>query len=81
MEVIHQGLVLEFAFETAWVANAVPGFDADEGGVLLVGAPKGDDGGAELYGHFSLACLVEQFGTAYLALVDLHAVVAARSVR
>ena len=56
---IHQRLVLELTLETSWIADAVPGFDADEGRLLAIGTPEGDDGCSEGDGDFGLACLVE----------------------
>ena len=76
LQMVHQGLVLEFTGETARITETIPGFDADKGGILLVGAPEGDDRRMELYCHPWIPVSTEQFGTMHLTLVDLHAVVA-----
>ena len=76
MEVVHEGLVLELTAEAAGIAQTIPGLDTYKGSVLPEGAPEGDDGGAEFDRDLGIACFVEQFGTAHLTLVDLHAVVA-----
>ena len=80
MEMVHEGLVFELALETTGIAQTVPRFDAYEGSLLLVGTPESDDRGAEVDCYYGIACFVEQLGTVYLALVDLHTVVAPRVV-
>jgi len=73
--VVHVGLVAEFSLIAAGVAEAVPWLDADEGGLLLIGAPEGDDGAAVVEGHGGRAVGVEQACLMGLAVVDLDAVV------
>ena len=73
---VHQGFVLEFAVEATRIANAIPRLDADEGCLLVVGTPEGNDGGAEGDCDLGLSCLVQQFCAMQLALVNLDGVVA-----
>ena len=54
LEVVHEGFVLKLAVEATRVANAVPRFDADEGGVFVVWTPECDDGCAEVDGDLRL---------------------------
>ena len=73
---IHQGLVLELAFEVSWVANAIPRFYADERSLFAVRTPEGADWCLVVYRHSGLASGIHQYGTVRLALVNLHRVVA-----
>ena len=73
---VHQGLVLELALETTWVAKSIPRLDADEGSLFAERTPEGDDRRAEVESHLWLAVSTQQLCTMHLALVNLHAVVA-----
>lgn len=76
LQMVHQRLVAELSLEAARIADAVPRLDTDEGGLLAVRTPKGDDRRAEGERHLRLAIGPQQFGTMQLALVDLDGVVA-----
>jgi hypothetical protein len=43
LKVIHQRLVLELTIEPSRITDAVPWFNADEGSLLAIGTPEGDD--------------------------------------
>jgi hypothetical protein len=74
--VVHEGFILELTTEAARITNAVPWLDTDEGCLFAVRTPEGNDGGTEGYSHLWLSCLIENFCTVELTLVDLDGVVA-----
>ncbi|MBR6264151.1 MAG: hypothetical protein IKR05_13175, partial [Prevotella sp.] len=76
LEVIHEWLIFEFTTETTWIADAVPGFDADERCLLAVWTPKGNNGCTKVNGYLRLTVSTQEFGTVELALVDLDGIVA-----
>ena len=71
---VDERLVFELTFETARVANTIPWFEADEGCILLIGTPKGDDRAfvTEPYSHAAVG--IQQFHTACLILVQFHGI-------
>lgn len=73
---IHEWLIFEFTTETTWIADAVPGFDADERCLLAVWTPKGNNGCTKVNGYLRLTVSTQEFGTVELALVDLDGIVA-----
>ena len=77
---VHVGLGAELTLVAAGVAEAVPGFDADEGRLLLVGTPESNDGTLVVDGDGRRPVRVEQLGTVCLRGVNLHAVVAEKVV-
>ena len=75
LEVVHEGLVTELTVVATGVTQSVPGFYADEGSLLLVGTPEGDDGTAVVHCDSRRSVEVQQFGTMGLRVMDLHRVV------
>ena len=75
LQVVHVGLVLELTFPSSRVAQAIPRLYADEGSLLLIGTPEGDDGALVVYCHSGRAVSVEQACLMRLTVVYLHAVV------
>ena len=80
-QVIHKGFVLEFALEISGVAYAIPRLYADEGCLLVVRTPEGDDRRVKIYRHLRFARFVEQLRLVQLTLVYLNRIVAPRIVR
>ena len=73
---VHQRLVLELTLETTRITDTIPRFDADEWRLLVVWTPESNHRCAESDCHLRLSCLIQQFCTMQLALVDLDGVVA-----
>jgi hypothetical protein len=57
LEVVHEGFVLELTVEPTWVTDAIPRFDADEGGFFAIRAPESHNGRAEFDSHFGFSIL------------------------
>ena len=76
LKMIHQGLVLELSLETTRITNTIPRFNADERRLFVVRTPEGNHWCTEGNRHLRLSCLIQQFSTMQLALVNLDRVVA-----
>ena len=67
---VHVLFLLEVALIVSLVVDAVPRFDADEGGVLAVGTPNAHGGRLEPHGDHQILGVVKECHLVQLAAVD-----------